>query len=661
MCGVAGILSRSSCIEEVEQKRSLSAMIETIGHRGPDDQGIWACAKDGIALGHQRLAVLDLSSHGHQPMASSNGRFRVVYNGEIYNYLELRKELGELGYSFKGRSDTEVLLGGIQEWGLKITLSKLAGMFAFALWDSKKKELTLVRDRIGEKPLYYGWVNGDFAFGSELKPFRTMKGWKGDIDRNALASYFRFSYIPTPYSIYKDIYKLTPGSYLTIGNKSKKSSFLPSISKDNCNGWGPQKYWSLSSVYGKAETYKGSRGEALETLQQLLERSVSQKMLSDVPVGALLSGGIDSSLICAMMQQHSSESIKTFTIGFDNVEYDESYHARDVANYIGSDHTTLVVNPAEAQSVITKLPNMYDEPFSDSSQIPTYLVCKLARSKVTVALTGDGGDELFGGYDRYQVALRLISLASRVPNSMGLLTYYAYKYSPGFVKTLAVNMGQKFMPRQMSLSLNKEKLARILSLLKYSELKEIYAYLISHWKHPDSLVLGGYQYKNVLNKGCCDMQLDNAAEEMMCIDTHNYLPDDILTKVDRASMTVSLETRIPLLDHRIVEFAWGLPIEHKINGSVGKWILKELLYRYIPKEKVDRPKKGFAIPIGAWLKGPLREWAESLLDPARVQREGYLNPGMVATCWEEHISGRYDRQYYLWDILMFQAWLENNQ
>lgn len=627
MCGIAGFWDPKGNQTESELRAVVGAMSQTLSHRGPDDSGTWVDPSAGIALGHTRLAIIDLSTCGRQPMASACGRYQVVYNGEIYNHEELRREIDHIGKSWRGHSDTEVLLAAYSRWGIHAT-SRFVGMFAFALWDNHFRRLTLVRDRLGIKPLYYGWIDGVFVFGSELKALRRHPGFRGEIDREALALLLRHNYIPGPWSIYRGIRKLPPGMMLTVSANGRSE---------------PAPYWSLSDVVAAAKDkpFRGNEAEAIAQLDTLLHEAVRLRMIADVPLGAFLSGGIDSSLVVALMQQQSSRPVKTFTIGFEEREYDEAGYARQVAQHLGTEHTELYVSPQETIDVIPRLPEMFDEPFSDSSQIPTFLVSQLARRHVTVSLSGDGGDELFGGYNRYFHIDRLWRAINRIPSGLRV---------PG------VRMAEAFVRRMPDWFAR--KLAWRLGRFKTASPGEMYASANIHWPDSHALVLGASPVDSVATRPEAWPPGISYLEQWMYADTATYLPDDILVKVDRASMAVGLEARVPLIDHRVVEFSWRLPLAWKIHGQSGKWILRRLLSRYVPESLFERPKMGFGVPIDHWLRGPLRDWAESLLSEKRLRDEGFFDPVPIRRKWLDHLSGRVDWHYHLWDVLMFQAWHE---
>ena len=644
MCGIAGIwnLKANAPIETLVHQ-----MIGCIVHRGPDDSGVWVSNDDGLGLGQRRLAIQDLSSAGHQPMLSRSGRFVMVLNGEIYNHVGLRDELAADGGSnaWRGHSDTETLLALIEVYGLRKALEKCVGMFAIALWDRERRTLTLARDRIGEKPLYYGRLQGGLYFGSELKTIRMVARDSLRVDRAALTSYMRHNYVPTPRSIYEDVFKLPPGSFaeFTAGDAA------PRITE----------YWSAHEVAtrGLANPFRGSEQEAIQRTESLIAGAVSSQLISDVPLGAFLSGGIDSSLIVALMQAGGRSRAKTFTIGFSEKQYDEAVFAKKVAAHLGTDHTELYVTPDEARAVIPLLPEIYDEPFADSSQIPTYLVSKLARSKVTVSLSGDAGDELFGGYTRYMLTSRIWRYLSLVPHGVRRSVVRIL----GAAKKPAGPDSMQAALKPPPFALFREKLAKLAENLDVSDPSELYYGLLSHWKDPASIVIGGQELPTRITDRSGWLRDARLEHHMMFIDLIAYLPDDILVKVDRAAMRVALETRVPFLDHRVVEFAWTLPLGLKIRDGQGKWILRQILAKHVPRELFERPKTGFGIPIDYWLRGPLRDWAGDLLNGARLETEGFFHRAPIERRWSEHLSGTRNWGYYLWDVLMFQAWLEQTR
>ncbi|MBE3039506.1 MAG: asparagine synthase (glutamine-hydrolyzing), partial [Chloroflexi bacterium] len=589
------------------------------------------------------------SPAGHQPMLSADGRYVIVFNGEIYNFAELRTELSALGHGFRGHSDTEMMLAAVSQWGLVPAVRRFNGMFAFALWDRQERQLHLVRDRLGIKPLYYGRAGQAFLFGSELKALRAHPAFRGEIDRNALALYLRHNAIPAPYTIYTNFYKLLPGTILTLfGDQSHQ---IPA----------PTPYWSAREMAeaGVARPFTGSDREAVRELDERLRLSVRERMIADVPLGAFLSGGVDSSTIVALMQAQSSRPVRTFTIGFQESGYNEAEYAREVARHLGTDHTELYVTPEQARAVIPRLPALYDEPFADSSQIPTFLISELARRHVTVSLSGDGGDELFGGYNRYSWAKKIWRTVGWIPASLRSHAAAALLRIPPASWEAALS--GRFIPSRWRISEASEKIRKIAESLPADSPEAVYLDLVSHWKEPASIVRGAAEPPTLLTSRESWAYLPDYTAWMMYMDLVTYLPDDILVKVDRASMGVSLEARVPYLDdHRVVEFAWRLPLRMKMRHGQGKWLLRQVLYQYVPRQMIERPKKGFSVPIDAWLKGPLCEWAESLLGERRLKDEGFFNPKPIRQKWQEHLIGKHNWQYHLWDILMFQAWHEAN-
>lgn len=648
MCGIAGFFSPQASQRDVEY--TIRAMTDTVHHRGPDDAGSWHDAGANVWLGHRRLSILDLSPAGHQPMQSASARFVIVFNGEIYNYVDLRGELGAPPVGgWRGHSDTETLLTGFDRWGIEGTLKRAIGMFAMAVWDRAERKLTLARDRLGEKPLYYGWQAGTFLFGSELKALRRHPAFGAPIDRQALSLFFRHNYIPAPYSIYQGIFKLLPGTMLALTEDVRDSL--------------PTPYWSARERIERARAagFEGTSEQAVDELEALLRDAIGKQMVADVPLGAFLSGGVDSSLIVALMQAQSPRPVRTFSIGFHESGYNEAEYAKAVAQHLGTDHTELYVTSAEALSVVPRLPNVYDEPFADSSQIPTFLVSQMARRHVTVSLSGDAGDELFGGYERYRWAERIWQAERLVPspvrnavaNGIGAVTLQTWG-------RIFAGIGRG-LPRQLRVARPEEKLQKLQEVLRARTAEAVYYRLISHWICPEALVLGGGEPPTVLTDSAQWPSLGNFTHWMMYLDLVSYLPDDILVKVDRAAMSLSLETRVPFLDHRVVEFAWQLPFEYKVRDDQSKWALRQVLYRHVPPALIERPKMGFGVPIDTWLRGPLRDWSEALLDEGRLRREGYLDPDPIRRLWREHLDGTRNWQYHLWDVLMFQAWLESGR
>lgn len=635
MCGLAGILAPAG-----REREGLAAAVARMGatlvHRGPDDEGSWVDPGAGIALTHRRLSILDLSSAGHQPMLSASGRHVLAYNGETYNHLELRAELERRGLApaagWRGHSDTETLLAACDAWGLEATLERAVGMFALALWDRSEQTLFLARDRMGEKPLYYGRMGGLLLFGSELKALRAHAAFVPEVDRQALGLFLRHACVPAPRCIYRGIAKLPAGTWVAC---------RPGAAPEP-----PRAYWSLAdaALAGARDPFTGDEHEAVEELDRRLAAAVAGQAVADVPLGAFLSGGIDSSAVVAALQKSAPGAVRTFTIGFAEQSYDEAAEARAVAAHLGTRHEELRVSPADALAVVPRLPELYDEPFADSSQIPTFLVAQMARRHVTVSLSGDGGDELFGGYNRHSWVPRIWRRAGGVPAPMRRLAGAGLRaFSPAAWDRAFAAAGS----RQRNPG---DKLHKVAGVLAADGPAGIYRTLVSQWQAPGQLVRGFAELAVGTGPGL------SVAEDIMVLDSLGYLPDDILVKVDRAAMGVSLETRVPFLDHRLVEFAWRLPLSMKIRDGQGKWIVRQWLHRHVPRHLVDRPKTGFGIPLDAWLRGPLRPWAEDLLDPGAMAADGHLEPGPVQAAWREHLSGRRNRAYELWAVLMFQAW-----
>ena len=655
MCGIAGFITAGSFFSPRKLERCLSRMSDTIYHRGPDDGGLWSDAEAGVWLGHRRLSIVDLSPAGHQPMQSASGRYTIAFNGEIYNHQSLRVAMENAGQapSWRGRSDTETLLHGFDLWGIQKTVEKACGMFAFAVWDRQSNTLTLGRDRLGEKPIYYGWQGygnaAVFLFGSELKAFRTHPAFENNISRGALSLQLRYNYIPAPYSIYKGIEKLCPGSLLSVSRQKPE----PIV----CT------YWSGMEVakFGVKNTFSGSDQQAVDELDSLLSNAVCKQMVADVPLGAFLSGGVDSSTIVALMQAQSPRPVKTFSIGFEEENYNEAVYAKAVAEHLGTDHTELYVTAEQAHAVIPSLATLYDEPFSDCSQIPTFLVSQLARQHVTVSLSGDAGDELFCGYNRYQMTEKLWSKLAAVPIPLRkLVAKGLVSISPQTWDILATNLS-RLMPKLARASNLGDKLHKGASVFSSQSIDDLYLGLISYWKNLESVVIGGNEPLTLMNGNKPVLIELNDIQRMMALDMLTYLPDSILAKVDRAAMGVSLETRVPFLDHKLVEFAWTLPQSMKLRGGQSKWALRQVLYRYVPEAMIERPKMGFGVPIGSWLRGPLRDWAECLLNESRLKEEGFLYNSPIRQKWTEHLSGRRNWQDQLWAVLMFQSWLEKNK
>lgn len=666
MCGITGVFgdTHGQSIKDV-----VEAMAAVLVHRGPDDDGVWVDDKVNLGLGHRRLAILDLSTNGHQPMLSEDNRYALAFNGEIYNHLELRNELQKAQVrvalqQWRGHSDTETLLACFSNWGVEKTLERTVGMFAIALWDRLEKKLYLARDRFGEKPLYYGWVNGTFIFGSELKALRRFPGFANPIDRDVLALYMRFNYVPAPYSIFQNIFKLEPGCLLTVGTNATRHSpgstpTAPMSDKDFILS----RWWSLESIVTNgAQNQIRDEFEAIEMLESALKESIHLQSIADVPLGAFLSGGVDSSCIVALMQAHSDSPVKTFTIGFEEGGFNEAVYAKAVAQHLGTEHVELYMSSSDALSIIPDLPQLYDEPFADSSQIPTHLVCRQARSQMKVALSGDAGDELFGGYNRYFWAQKIWNKVSWLPQPIrsGLANAISL-VSPSSWDILARPVNA-CLPPHRRFSLLGDKAHKLASRLRnVHDLDDLYFSLVSEWRDPANVVVGAQEPETLLNDRNQRPGRAEHEHRMMYWDAMTYLPDDILCKVDRAAMGISLETRVPFLDHRIAELAWRMPLNMKIRNGQGKWILRQVLYKYVPRDLIERPKAGFGVPVGEWLSGPLREWAESLLDESRLRKEGYFNPMPVRQKWAEHKAGMRNWTQSIWAVLMFQTWLERNR
>jgi asparagine synthase (glutamine-hydrolysing) len=649
MCGISGFITKEYLPAD-NYDNILDSFNESLAHRGPDASGKWYDEENKIGLAHRRLSILDLSVAASQPMISDNGNYVIVFNGEIYNHLEIRNKLSIR--SFKSHSDTETLLYAFQEFGIETTLNMTVGMFALALWDRENKTLYLARDRFGEKPLYYGFSNGNFIFSSELKALKKYPNFNSDLNRESIALYFRYSYIPSPFTIYNGINKLPPGSYLKIQNLNNNSS------NDNLK---PIYYWNFNQIIINAQNniFNIADNDAINLVEDQLNKTIKGQMISDVPLGAFLSGGIDSSLVVALMQNQSKNSIKTFTIGFNESNFNEAVYAKDVARHLNTDHTELYVTSKDALSVIPMLSNIYDEPFADSSQIPTYLVSKMTKSKVTVSLSGDAGDEVFGGYNRYIFANNIWSKFNACP-------YFLRNSIKHSLTSISPTKYDKINEVFKSINISKinnlgDKIFKFSELMNCKNEYEVYLNLVSQWPNTNDLILNNHEPLSIVNDKNKWPKLNNFTNWMMAIDTLSYLPDDILTKVDRAGMATSLETRIPFLDHNLVEMAWRLPLNMKIRNGQSKWILRQILNKYVPSELINRPKMGFGVPIDIWLRGPLKEWGSELLDYTRIKNEGYFNPEIVTNKWNEHQSGKRNWQHQIWSLLMFQSWLDNNR
>ncbi len=636
MCGLAGCVGNESL--------GLPQMVAALTHRGPDDEGQWS--DEHVSLAHRRLSILDLSPNGHQPMVSPTGRFVISYNGEVYNFQTLRKQLESQGNGqpFHSDTDTEVLLHGFETWGLLPTLERCVGMFALAVYDRQDRMVHLVRDRLGIKPLYYGWAGNTLLFGSELSALEAHPTFPRELNRKAVTAFLRYAYVPTPLCIYEHAAKLPPGTVAHVSVESPRDVRF-------------ETFWSCREVVERAQSdpFLGNDGEAIDALEAALTEAVRLRLVSDVPLGAFLSGGIDSSTVVALMKRVASGPVRTYSIGFDIDAYNEAKDAARVAKHLGTEHTELIVRPEDALAVIPKLPHLYSEPFADSSQIPTYLVSKLARQHVTVALSGDGGDELFAGYNRHLWLPRVWARTSRVPLTVRKATAAVLKRIPPAVWDAGYGPLERHLPRGARFRIPSQKLDKLLGVLPLESPEAIYRHLASMWKDPGSVVIAGSEDENQapMPAGL------SLTEQTMFRDLTTYLPDDILTKVDRASMGVGLEARVPLLDHRVVELAWRLPMSMKQRAGETKWILRRVLERHVPCSLFERPKAGFGIPVGEWLRGPLREWAEELLAEDRLRREGLFHPGPIREAWASHLSGRRNRESELWTILMFQAWSES--
>jgi asparagine synthase (glutamine-hydrolysing) len=651
MCGIVGFFTPEP---SPEAPQILRRMNDTIAHRGPDAQGHWFDPTCGVALAHRRLAIVDLSAEGQQPMHSASGRYTIVFNGEVYNFQRIRAELEPLGHRFRGHSDTEVMLAAFEQWGIAASLRRFVGMFAFGLWDAQQRELTLARDRLGKKPVYYSLTNGRLIFASELKALRAFPGFDARVDRQALALYLRHMYIPAPHSIYESAGKLEAAHFMRF---AARGSTVVELER--------QCYWDATQLQAAASHAPvSSLDEATNQLDELLHDAVDLRMIADVPLGAFLSGGIDSSLIVALMQSLSSRPVRTFTIGFNEDKYNEAHYAKAVARHLGTDHTETYLTPKETLAIIPKLPLIYDEPFADSSQIPTALVCAMARQHVTVALSGDGGDEGFGGYTRYSQARDMYGRMSHAPPWLLRSMSRNIPRVPVALWESLARMARPFTLGKLRTEGFGYRILRLADRLGCSTPQDLYRHLISYWSAPARLVIDGQEPSTLLANAPAKQDLDQFTEQMMLLDTLTYLPDDILVKVDRASMAVALEVRAPLLDHRVLEFAWRLPLALKLHDGRGKIVLRNLLSRYVPPELFERPKTGFGVPISRWLRGPLRDWVENLLDERRLEREGYFNPRPIRNVWHSLQTGKSDWPYggeLLWGVLMFQAWLEHTR
>lgn len=659
MCGLAGIFARHE-----GSSRTVRLMTSVLRHRGPDDAGFWADNEAGLALGHVRLSILDTSPAGHQPMVSACGRFIIAFNGEIYNHMDLRRELAAVSAapSWLGHSDTETLLAAVAQWGVTEALRRCWGMFALALWDREQGTLHLARDRMGEKPLYYGWAGGQFSFASELKAFRSHPAFQRRLSPAAVQQYLRFGYVPAPLSIWQDVYKLEPGTILSVTSPLTGPPDLPLRPGEKCSGSTMARFWSLAETIdaGAAERLADD-ATALAQLEDVMSNAVRRQMISDVPLGTFLSGGLDSSLVVALMQKSSATPVRSFTVGFEDAAFDESPFAAAVARHLGTRHSVIRVTAIEARSAIERMPQIFDEPFADASQIPTWLISQRARSDVTVALTGDGGDEVFGGYERYQRVPALWSafrtapfpLRKRLGCTIAAIPPHMWEKLPG--RRWADGTKR---PRQVG-----DRLHRLAARLRsVQNIDDLYLDLVSSWHDPQRVAASAdpTAIQFLLQDPVPASVMKDPVGRMMYFDALTYLPDDILCKVDRTAMSVSLETRAPFLDPEVIALAARLPLHMRIRHGQGKWLLRQLLYKFVPRELVDRPKRGFFLPIGQWLRGPLRDWAEDLLDPNKLAAGGHLSPLPIRQMWNEHVAGDRDWTLQAWTILMFQAWAAAN-
>lgn len=644
MCGIAGFVDYAGRTPSQDLGRLARAMADRIAYRGPDADGIWTDAPAQVALAHRRLAIVDLSAEGLQPMVSASGRYVITYNGEVYNFAALRAELAALGQTYRGHSDTEVMLAAIERWGLAEAIGRFVGMFAFALWDRETRALHLVRDRMGVKPLSYGRFGDVLLFASDLHALRAHPAFRPDIDPDAVGLFLLRNCIPGDGSIFRRVGKVPPGAIVTIAADGKETT---------------KYYWRLADVAraGMADPFTGDDREAADALEDLLMDAVRLRLVSDVPLGVFLSGGVDSSAVAALMAK-TGPRVKSFTIGFDDDRYDEAAHARAVAAHIGADHTELKLTPEEAMAAIPRLAAVYDEPFADSSQLPTLLVSEMARRKVTVALSGDGGDELFAGYTRHLWCDAIARRSAALPNAIRKILGRTIETVPPDRWDALAGMMSPLMPERLRQRDFGDKLHKVGAMLAADGAGGMYRSLVSHFPAPESILAGKRSVVDPLFDRSGTPDFGDLTTELLYLDATTYLPDDILTKVDRASMAVSLEAREPLLDHRVVAFAWRLPLARKIRAGRGKAVLRDVLYRHVPRELIDRPKWGFAVPIGEWLRGPLRDWAEDLLAPGRLRTDGYFDPEPVALLWREHLDRRRNRQHQIWNILMFNAWLD---
>ena len=654
MCGIAGAFGTPGSRAAISA--CVTSMIQRLVHRGPDQEGVWVDADSSVGLGHRRLSILDLSDAGRQPMVSCSGRYVIAFNGEIYNFKAIKTQLVSKGHQFRGNSDTEVLLAAIDVWGIDSALEKFVGMFAFALWDRHQRQLTICRDRIGEKPLYYGWHDGVFWFASELKAIVAVTGSLA-IDRDTLISFMRFGYVPAPWSIYQQIYKLPPGCLLTLSTDKRPADFSPLADTGKVS---PKSYWTVAAAIKKGQANMvHDPAQAIIMLDDLLLKTITLQSVADVPVGAFLSGGVDSSVVVALMQAQASRPVNTFTVGYEEQEFDESPFATKIADHLGTHHRQLIISSSDTLGVIPDLATIYDEPFADSSQIPTYLISKLAREHVTVALSGDGGDELFAGYNRYfacdQLWARIGAIPQRMRAPVGRLLSQISPQMWDRGYQAMIGRWRDSNQRQRNIGLKAQKVFR---LLQCESLSQAYLNLLSFWPQPESFVVGGTEPADAIGLKT-PAGLAEFMDQAMYWDQVGYLPGDNLAKVDRASMAASLETRLPLLSHEVVEFAWQLPLAQKYRDGQSKWLLRQVLYKYVPEEMIERPKMGFSVPVAEWLRGPLKQWGADLLSSDRLRRQGYLEARKVEIAWQQHQTGVADHGNGLWAFLMFQSWLDS--
>ena len=646
MCGFAGVYAPGA-MRGADLEQTVAEMAAAISHRGPDDHGLWCDQERGIGLGFRRLSIIDLSANGHQPMESAHGRFWMVFNGEIYNYTDIRADLEHVGARFRGGSDTEVILAAFEHWGIEQAVRRFVGMFAIAVWDTGEHTLTLIRDRLGIKPLFVYARDGVVAFGSEMKALMELPGFDRTLDLDAVAEYLRHLYVSAPRSMFKHVSKIPPGHLLRI-------------TRDMPGYAAPEPYWSLTDVVQRGLTtgFSGTDEEALDELERLLRDAVRLRLRADVPLGALLSGGVDSSLVVALMQQSVNRPVKTFSIGFEAEEHNEAPLAASVARHLGTDHSELVVTGADALNVVPLLPELFDEPHADTSQVPAFLICALARQHVTVALSGDGGDEIFGGYNRYAFGEGLLRNLDRMPRFARRLVAAGLGSVPVTTLENTNRLVNPLMPRAFRQRLVSEKLAKLQRLVRAESAVDMYRSLVSVWPDPEGMVPGATEQPRTNDEQWLNGGLPRLLDRMMLTDQSTYLPDDQLAKVDRVSMAVGLEVRVPLIDHRLVEFSWSLPAHLKVDNGLGKVLLRRALYRQIPRALVERPKMGLSVPLGDWLRGPLRSWAEDLIAPDRMRREGVILPDPVQHAWSECMAGKAGVTLGVWGVLMFQAWHE---